>query len=242
MQRAGLRDVRCDRRSACTEHAPMGRSGGGNLERAMARATATDQIGGFRPMTRDECRPHPCALVVGLLAVAAVLTGCLDSGGDTDSGTTLTPAQAAEQLIAGPLAEQVGLGPLSPSCPDMTAAKGGDVFPCTAATETDRLVNVDAAILPTGQVELSTTNVILGSALPSFEQSAVDAINKVRPDANLATGAVECGDNSVVLPDDRMMICELTDPQTEQIFEVSLTVDDIEGRQFSLVVADRPKS
>lgn len=208
----------------------------------MARATATDQIGGFAPMKRlADCR-HLGAIVVGLSAAVGVLTGCLDSGGDAESGIVLTPTQAAEQLIAGPLAEQVGLGPLSPSCPDMTAAAGGDVFPCTAATETDRLVNVDAAILSTGQVELSTTNVILGSALPSFEQSAVDAINKVRPDANLESGAVECGDTSVVLPDDRMMICELTDPRTEQIFEVSLTVDDIEGRQFSLVVADRPKS
>ena len=196
-------------------------------------------------MTRGSSRrPTPGVfrvLVAGLLA-AALLTGCLDAAGDGENAVVLTPTQAAEQLIAGPLAEQVGLGPLTASCPDMTGATGGDVFPCTAATETDRLLNVDAAILPSGQVELSTTNVILGSALPSFEQSAVDAINKVRPDANLTTGAVECGETSVVLPDDRMLICELTDPRTEQIFEVSLTVDDIEGRQFSLVVADRPKS
>ncbi|MDH3300899.1 MAG: hypothetical protein OES24_10370 [Acidimicrobiia bacterium] len=180
--------------------------------------------------------------IVGALATVAVLTGCLDSGGEADDVAVLTPTQAAEQLIVGPLAEQVGLGPLTASCPDMNGATGGDVFPCAAATDTDRLLNVDAAILPTGQVELSTTNVILGSALPSFEQSAVEAINKVRPDANLDTGAVECGENSVVLPDDRMMICELTDPRTEQVFEVSLTVDDIEAREFSLVVADRPKS
>ena len=180
-------------------------------------------------------------LIVGALALAVTLAACLDSG-DQDDAAVLTPSQAAEQLIAGPLAEQVALGPLTANCPDMNAAKGGDVFPCTAATDTDRLVNVDATILPSGQVELATRNVILGSALPSFEQSAVDAINKVRPDANLATDAVECGDASVVLPDDRMMICELTDPRTAQVFEVSLTVDDIEGRQFSLVVADRPKS
>ena len=207
----------------------------------MARATTRDGIDGLRPTERASGR-SAAGLLAGALAAVALLTGCLDSGGDAENLTVLTPTQAAEQLIIGPLAEQVGLGPLTASCPDMTGAKGGDVFPCTAATEAARQLNVDAAILPSGQVELSTTNVILGSALPSFEQSAVDAINKVRPDANLAAGAVECGDTSVVLPDDRMLICELTDPRTEQIFEVSLTVDDIEGRQFSLVVADRPKS
>lgn len=179
---------------------------------------------------------------VGAAISAFGLTACLDSGGEPPAAAVLTPTQAAEQLIVGPLAEQVALGPLTANCPEMAGAKSGDVFPCTAATETDRLLNVDATILPSGQVELSTTNVILGSALPSFEQSAVDAINKVRPDANLAVEAVECGDTSVVLPDDRMMICLLTDPQTEQVFEVSLTIDDVEGRQFSLVVADRPRS
>ncbi len=218
----------------------MGRSVDGNLERAMARATATNAIGGSGSMKRGPGR-WSAMLGIGALAVVAVLSGCLDSGGAGDDAVVLTPGQATEQLIVGPLAEQVGLGPLTASCPDMTGAKAGDVFPCTAATGTDRLLNVDAAILPSGQVELSTTNVILGSALPSFEQSAVDAINKVRPDANLATGAVECGDTSVVLPDDRMMICRLTDPRTAQVFDVSLTVEDIEGRQFSLVVASQPR-
>lgn len=220
----------------------MGRCEGGNLDPAMARATATSQISGSRPTERT-ARSRLAVIVGGALAVALTLTGCLDSGdGAGDGGAVLTPTQAAEQLIVGPLAERVGLGPLTASCPEMTVAKSGDVFPCTAATEADRILNVDATILPSGHVELSTTNVILGSALASFEQSAVNAINKVRPDANLATGSVECGDVSVVLPDDRMMICQLTDPSTEQIFEVSLTVDDIEARQFSLVVADRPKS
>ncbi len=206
----------------------------------MARVLATVDIGSRGPLWRVPDLRRVLTLVC-FAAVGLALTACIDAGSDADNLVVLTPTQAAEQLIVGPLAEQVGLGPLTASCPDMSSAKGGDVYPCTAATDTDRVLNVDAAILDTGQVELSTTNVILASALPSFEQSAVDAINKVRPDANLATGAVACGRSSVVLPDDRMMICELTDPRTGQIFNVSLTVEDIEGRQFSLVVADRPK-
>ncbi len=206
----------------------------------MARVSQSNQIDVGQTTGRRRLHREAGA-VVGALFAATALSGCIGSEGDTEGAVTLTPTQAAEQLIIGPLAEQVGLGPLNASCPDMSAATGGDVFPCTAATEADRLVNVDAAILPSGQVELSTTNVILGSALSSFEQSAVDAINKVRPDANLEAGAVECGDSSVVLSDDRMMICELTDPRTQQIFEVSLTVSDIEARQFELIVADRPK-
>jgi len=169
-----------------------------------------------------------------------MLTGCLNSG-ESDENQVLSPREAAEQLIAGPLATEVGLGPLVASCPEMTGGTAGDVFPCTAATETQRLVNVDATIMPSGQVELATTNVITGGALPSFEQAAVDALNAT-VSVSLTPDAMECGETSIVLADDRMMICALTDPQTQQIFDVSLTIDDIEGRQFSLVVADRPRS
>jgi hypothetical protein len=88
---------------------------------------------------------------------------------------------------------------------------------------------------------LTTTNVITGDALPTFEEAAVNALNATI-DVTLAPEAIDCGDTSVVLADDRMMICALTDPSTQQVFDVSLTIDNVEDRQFSLVVADRPRS
>jgi hypothetical protein len=123
----------------------------------------------------------------------------------------------------------------------MNGAIAGDVFPCTAATETQWIVNVDAAILAGGQLELTTTNVITADALSSFELAAVNALN-AKPEISLGQDAIDCGESSVVLADDRMMICALTDPTTLQVFDISLTIDDIETRQFGLVVADRPRS
>jgi hypothetical protein len=165
------------------------------------------------------------AATAAVIGIGLTLVGCLSSDSEGDGDGVLTPREAAEELIAGPLASEAGLGPLVASCPEMTGATVGDVFPCTAATET----------------QLTTTNVIKGAALPSFEQAAVDALNAT-VDVSLGYDAVDCGEVSVVLAGDRMMICTLTDPQTQQIFDISLTIDDIEARQFSLVVADRPRS
>ncbi|MDH3295050.1 MAG: hypothetical protein OER95_12100 [Acidimicrobiia bacterium] len=178
---------------------------------------------------------------VGWLIGIGLVSGCLSSGNGTEAPQVLSPREAAEELISGPMATEVGLGDLTVSCPEMNGATAGDVFPCTAATEAQRVINVDAAILPSGQVELTTTNVITGDALPSFEVAAVNALNATL-DVTLLPEAIDCGDTSVVLADDRMMICALTDPTTLQVFDVSLTIDDIETRQFSLVVANQPRS
>lgn len=212
---------------------------GCNLVTGMERAQNADEFDAVIPTTKRSGLIR-LAMVVCALFGMVLLAGCLSSGDDGD-GEVLTPRQAAEGLIAGPLATEVGLGVLTPSCPEMNNAVAGDVFPCTAATENQWAINVDAAILPSGQVELTTTNVITADALPSFELAAVAALNATL-EVTLSPEAVDCGETSVVLADDRMMICGLTDPTTLQVFDVSLTIDDIETRQFKLVVADRPRS
>jgi len=152
-------------------------------------------------------------LIVG---VALPIAGC--SGGDDDVvPPPSSPRAATEQLIVGPMAEVIGLGPLAASCPEMNQASVGDVFQCSAVAEGDGqpAIAVAAEILPTGQVDLATTNVITAEAMD--------------------------GTTSIVLPSEQTMVCGLWDPATESIFDVTLNVTDIEQRRFSLVVADLPR-
>ena len=206
----------------------------------MERATVSNEFDATTAVNTRSWMVWVSMVVIGLLTMA-VLGGCLSNGDDGESADVLSPREAAEELIAGPLATEVALGALTANCPEMSGAVAGDVFPCTAATETQWIINVDAAILASGQVELTTTNVITADALSSFELAAVNALN-AKPEISLGQDAIDCGESSVVLADDRMMICALTDPTTLQTFDVSLTIDDIESRQFRLVVADRPRS
>lgn len=180
------------------------------------------------------------ALLLGWGLLAGCGSSDSDAGPDPAPAEAMTVQRATEELIAGPVAEAAGLGSLLPVCPDMAGAVPGDSFTCTASTEEQKTVRLTATVQPTGQVELATTNVITVEALPSFEQAAIDALNST-VEVPLTYEHIDCGPDSVVVNDDATLVCALRDPQTDAIFDVTLTITDLEARQFSLVVADAPR-
>lgn len=175
-----------------------------------------------------------------VFAFAVVAAGC-QSSDEPD----LTIRQTTEDLIRTAVADQVGLGDLSPICPEVEGAAVGLTWQCTATSAEGQVVALDAVINSEGQIELATTNVITSMALPTFEQAAVQALNTT-VGSQLADEAIDCGEASVVFDpaqvDNQLLVCALLDPHTEQTYDVTLNVNDIEGRQFSLVVADEPRA
>lgn len=177
------------------------------------------------------------ALSIGAAVLVFVLAGC---SSDPEEEPALTIRQTTEGMIRDDVATSAGLGDLTPVCPDVTAAGVGTVYECTATTTDNRIVSLLATIDETGRVQLATTNMITASALPSFERAAVDALNTT-VGSRLDNESIDCGETAVVIGQDNVMLCALLDPHTEKIFDVSLTITDIEARQFSLVVADAPR-
>lgn len=178
------------------------------------------------------------ALSITAAALLFVLSGCRSSA---DEEPVATVRQTAEEMIRTDVAGQAGLGDLSAVCPDVPAPAIGSAFDCTATTGDQRIISVSASIVETGHVQLATTNLITAAALPSFERAAVDALN-ASVGSRLEPDAIDCGDSAVVFGQDKVMVCTLLDPYTEKYFDVSLTITDIEARQFSLVVADQPQA
>lgn len=181
---------------------------------------------------------HTRALCIVLVMAALALAGCRSA---PEEETPLTIRQTAEDLIRTDVAPLAGLGDLTPVCPDVTEATVGTAFECTATTEDQRIITVAASIDQLGRVALATNNMITAAALPSFERAAVDALNAT-VGSQLSPDAIDCGDAPVVFGQDQVMVCALLDPHTEKVFDVSLTITDIEARQFSLVVADTPRA
>lgn len=153
-----------------------------------------------------------------------------------------TVRQLSETMIRTAVAETAALGDLSPVCPEVPEAAVGVTWECTASTADQRLIVVRGSINELGQVELATTNMIAAGALPSFERAAVEALNIEVPGVNLGEDSIDCGETSVVFGQDRVLVCALADPHTAQVFDISLTIEDIEARQFSLKVADTPRA
>lgn len=177
-------------------------------------------------------------LPIALAALALVFTGCRS---EPEEEPVLTIRQTTEDMIRSDVAGAAGLGDLVPVCPDVVEATVGTAYECTATTDDQRIVAVAAAIDDLGRVRVNTTNLITAAALPSFERAAVEALNTT-VGSRLENDDIDCGDAPVLFGQDRVMVCALRDPHTESVFDVSLTITDIEARQFSLVVADEPRA
>ena len=183
-------------------------------------------------------RTTTAAIVV--VALVLLVAGCSSA---PDEEAELTIRQTSEDLIRNELAAGAGLGDLTPACPevDRAGAQPGLTWDCTATTGDQRVVGVRAVINDQGRIELATTNLIAAAALPSFERAAVKALNDT-VGSRLDDDAVDCGELPVVFGQTRVMVCALFDPHTEETYDVSLDIQDIETRQFTLVVADQPRA
>lgn len=188
-------------------------------------------------LQRHKRPPWVFSLLAALIVIA--LSGCARTDA-TEEDSIQTVRQVTESLIAGPVAEQAGLGDLSPTCPDMAGAVAGFVFECRALTEAQQAVTVDGVIQASGHVQLTTRNVIRADALQNYERVAIEALN-VTHGMTLANEAIDCGSRSLVIEEDQVLVCSLLDPQTDKIFDVSLTVTDVNNTQFTLLVADQPR-
>lgn len=193
-------------------------------------------MAGMRATSRAAC------CVVALFALLVV--GCR-SAPEEEAEPTIR--MSTEALIEAQVTGPAGLGELTTACPEIDPATAGigTTFQCTATTEDEQVLALTATIDDQGRVQVATTNVIVGPALPSFERAAVDALNEA-VQSSLEYSAIDCGEQTVVLSagqnGERWMVCALFDPLTEATFDVTLSITDIEARQFSLVVADQPRA
>jgi hypothetical protein len=182
--------------------------------------------------------------VLGLL-VSSITVGCVPAGDEVTEetvapATTLSPVATAESMITGELARQIGLGPLTASCPDPGSLALGSTFGCTATTSTGAVIGIDASVAGDGHLALATNNLITVAALAGFEEAAASALND-EVGSTFAADAVDCGDGPVVLPSDQVLPCALTVASNGEVYDLTLTVTDLDERHFGLVVADQPR-
>ncbi len=183
----------------------------------------------------------PLRLVAPLLIAVALLAAGCSGGGDTDGDAAPSEQSLAETMITGDLATGVGLGPLAPSCNDPGVYAADTAFTCTALTGPGDVINVHGSVNGEGHLNLATTNVISAAAIPSYEREVAALLNN-SVGANLTAEAVDCGSTAIVLPGDLVTTCALIMPASGQIFDVTLSITDVEGRKFSLRVADEPRN
>jgi len=173
--------------------------------------------------------------------VVALLCAACSSGRDVESSAAGQPLSLADEMIVGDLAPTLGLGPLTSTCPDPGELAPDTTFVCSATTEEGQVIQVEAVVNAEGRLQLTTANVVSSAALPSFERGVAAMLND-SVGSNFTAESVDCGPTAVVLPPDLTMGCALVMPASGEVFDVTMTVTDLDERHFSLVVADQPRT
>jgi hypothetical protein len=175
--------------------------------------------------------------VAAALAIGLVAGAC---AGDPEP-VALTTREISESLVRDTLSVHIGIGELRPTCPEVDEPTIGATWTCTATTEDDRIIELEGRINDRGQVDVATTNVISSASIPSYEEIAAAALSNSTPGLELTVDAVDCGPSSLVLTEERQVVCALVDPRTRETYDMTLTIEDLEGREFGLLVAEQPR-
>ena len=176
--------------------------------------------------------------------MAAALTGALAACSDAArSAAAPDGAALAQQLIAGPLAEAVGLGRLTPTCPDPGPLAVGSTFTCTAthsAQPGEAALQVHVAVKPDGHLALTTLNLITPDAVAAYQRDAAAQVTQA-VGATVASEAVNCGPGALLVPDDNTVMCRIT-MSAGKVYDLKLTVSDVNARRFTAEVANPPRA
>ena len=157
--------------------------------------------------------------------MALVAAACSGSASFSIGGQSVE--EAAEELIAGELAEQIGLGELTPSCPAVEDPEVGVTFSCTATTPDGLTIEFAGVVDREDHINVEATNLVSG---PEIEQRFYETLNAQNPDAGLTPDGVDCGGDVIVLVDEQLT-CDVS-PQNAPAQTATLTVIDIATGEF----------
>ena len=168
-----------------------------------------------------------------LAAAGALLLVVACSSGDTPKG-------AAEKLIEGDLATQLGLGKIAATCETPPDRDAGTTFTCASPTEFGTISWL-ATMADKDNINVESTNLVKADVLPDIERVAVASLEQ-EVGQPLGVENFHCGDKPVVLSADNTMVCALTDPADPNVvYDATVTVTDLATGAITVAVSDTPR-
>ncbi len=171
-----------------------------------------------------------------LAVTALVATGCSAVPGfDSSTGNEFT--EAAESLIEGDLAAQIGLGSLDASCGGEDPGPG-DNFECSATPEGLTAIRFTATINAEGDtVGVVSTNLLLADQVQQVETFAASLIEE-QTGTLIGAESFQCGDGSVIVADGEALDCTVTDPADGTVYAAPVTIDNLAELSITVNLGD----
>ena len=193
-----------------------------------------EQLVGAIPRRRRWARTGTA--IGGSVLACLQLAGCsLTPGGDDRQFVT-----AAEEVIEGDLAGQIGFGPLDADCGDLDGAElvAGDSFPCSGVDEAGRVIRFEATIeAGEGAVVVRSVNLILARQVEAIEAAAAQ---QVMGETGVAVSAedVDCGSTSILAVDGDTLDCRVRDPSDGTYYEAPVALHSVESMVIDISIGD----
>ncbi len=176
--------------------------------------------------------PKAAATILGLVLSLTMFTSC-SFGGDSIG-------DSAVALIEGDLADNLGLALTDAACDEPASEAVGTTFGCNALHDGTR-VDIEVLIDREDHIVASTTNVVRPDALTAIAATVVDSMN-AQGDFGLTVDALDCGEVAIVLDQDQIFRCGLTEPGTSNVFDTAIRMTDLETLSFDFEVAAEPRA
>lgn len=170
--------------------------------------------------------------ILGLVLSLTMFTSC-SFGGDSIG-------DSAVALIEGDLATNLGLSLTDAACDEPASEAVGTTFDCNALHDGVR-VDIEVLIDREDHIIASTTNVVRPDALAVIKATVIESMNE-QGDFGLTSEALDCGEVAVVLDQDQIFRCGLTEPGTSNVFDTSIRMNDLATLSFDFEVASQPRA
>ena len=169
------------------------------------------------------------------VAAGVVLAGCSFSVGGSDTLDSDSAADAVDEEFT----DALQLGDLSTECDVPNDADEGDEFTCTSTTADGEVIVWEGVATSRSEFDVETTNLLNADAVEVLEGDIVASL--VDEGVPVEDGAVDCGGSARVIDAGGSLVCAVTDPGGA-IYDVTITISDLESGAFRFVIADEPRS
>lgn len=151
-----------------------------------------------------------------LALAAAVLAGCSANAGIS-----------AERAIIDQLQEGIGLGELDPECTQPDALEEGETFTCTATTEDGQVIDFLGEMTGSDTFDINTTNFLSANDLGFVRDNGALFLTEL-VGAPVSADDIVCPFEVLVLDDTGDFTCEVTDVDTDEVYEFLVMTGGLE--------------
>jgi hypothetical protein len=172
------------------------------------------------------------------LVFVALVSACsaeVSIGGSQD-----LDSEGAAGLVNDEFEDSLGMGPLETRCAVPNDLVEGDVFTCTSETADGDVIEWSAVATSDSGADIQSENLLNEDTVEQLEGAVVDAL--AAEGLPVVVEDIDCGTTTVVLGANNDLVCGLTDSSTGDVYDTTITIQDMDNLRFDVVVADAPRS